>query len=315
MSILLVGAGSMGVEYAKVLKSLNLSFDVFTRSEKTARQFEKSTGKKAYFGELSSLLQQHSYEKAIVAIDVEFLKDVAIMLLTHGVKEVLLEKPGAVDEEELTKLYETAQALKANVWIGYNRRFYESVQKLQDFLTEENPVRSIHFTFTELSKKIEQLHSSEVLKSNWLLANSSHVIDLAFYLAGKPTSFSAFSADKLPWHPTGAIFSGAGVTEKDVLFSYHANWKAPGRWGVEVMTDECTLILQPLEKLYKMKHGSFQLQEVPLLGADDTQFKPGLLKQVQSFVTTKDRLVSIDEQLSHIRTIYNQIRNGQHKGS
>ncbi|WP_110112103.1 Gfo/Idh/MocA family oxidoreductase [Bacillus sp. CGMCC 1.16541] len=315
MGILLVGAGSMGIAYASVLKSLNVSFDVFTRSENTALQFEKNTEKKAYFGELPSLLQNNHYKKAIVAIDVAYLKDVTKILLAHGMKEVLIEKPGAMNEAELQDLQQAANSVKAGVWIGYNRRFYDSVQTLQTFITEDNPIKSIHFTFTELSKRIEQLHNSDELKSNWLFANSSHVIDLAFYLAGQPTSFHAFTSDALPWHPDGAIFSGAGVTEKAVLFSYHANWKAPGRWGVEVMTDDYTFILQPLEKLYKMEHGSFQLQEVPLQGTDDVTFKPGLFKQVQAFLTTKNGLITVEEQLLHAQTIYEKIKKGHQSSS
>ncbi len=40
-SILLVGAGYMGVEYAKALKKLKKKFVVVGRGEKSAKEFEK----------------------------------------------------------------------------------------------------------------------------------------------------------------------------------------------------------------------------------------------------------------------------------
>jgi hypothetical protein len=33
------------------------------------------------------------------------------------------------------------------------------------------------------------------------------------------------------------VFAGAGVADNDALFSYHANWAAPGRWCVEILTN------------------------------------------------------------------------------
>ena len=39
-----------------------------------------------------------------------------------------------------------------------------------------------------------------------------------------------------------ALVAGAGVTENGALFSYHANWEAPGRWSVEIMTKKRRLM-------------------------------------------------------------------------
>ena len=63
-----------------------------------------------------------------------------------------------------------------------------------------------------------------------------HVVDLAFYLCGKPDEISCYTTGGLNWHSAASVFAGAGITKKNVLFSYNANWGAPGRWGVEIMT-------------------------------------------------------------------------------
>ena len=44
--VLLLGAGYMSKEYAKVLDALQVDYEVFTRSKKTAEVFENEGGKK-----------------------------------------------------------------------------------------------------------------------------------------------------------------------------------------------------------------------------------------------------------------------------
>lgn len=308
--ILLVGAGNMGMEYAKVLIKMKQSFHVFTRSRNTAFHFKKLTGKEAQFGDLEQVLKKISYNKAIVTVPVDHLTDVATKLVKNGVKEILLEKPGASNGDELKELEKIAQTFQSNVYIGYNRRFYESVFKLLTYITEGNPIRSVHFDFTEFSKQIENSRISDQLKKNWLLANSSHIIDLAFFIAGKPQVLKCLSKDQLPWHPKAAIFTGSGVTVDNVLFSYHANWKSPGRWGIEVMTDQFKFVLQPLENLYIMKHNSLEVENVPLSSHHDKEFKPGLYNQVQAFLNKKSNLVDLSEQIHMVNRVYNPILFG-----
>ena len=59
----------------------------------------------------------------------------------------------------------------------------------------------------------------EILKE-WFIQNSSHVVDLAFNLGGNPVEMKSFVSGGQSWHPKGTIFSGAGITDKNALFSY-----------------------------------------------------------------------------------------------
>jgi hypothetical protein len=88
----------------------------------------------------------------------------------------------------------------------------------------------------------------------------------------------------LPWHSTASIFAGAGVTDKGVLFSYQANWGAPGRWGVEVLTANYRLIFRPMESLQMMRKGSVKIESVEIDESLDKTFKPGLHEQVRRFI-------------------------------
>ena len=138
------------------------------------------------------------------------------------------------------------------------------------------------------------------------MANSSHVVDLAFFLGGKPARISSYKSGALKWHPKGSVFSGAGVSSSGALFSYSANWAAPGRWGVEIMTSKHRLIFRPLEKLQIQNIGSVSIEEVPIDYKLEKEFKPGLYSQVRAFISNKKNIMTIDEQVKSLE-YYNKI--------
>ena len=101
MSVWLVGAGPHAQEYAKVLSSLGVDFDVVGRGSHSAKTFEASTGKKVMTGGLISALQSHKAPvHAIVAVSFEQLASSAIALIQAGTRRILLEKPGSINVVE-----------------------------------------------------------------------------------------------------------------------------------------------------------------------------------------------------------------------
>lgn len=311
--ILLVGAGPMATEYARVLKSLKKEFTVVGRGKPSAEEFEKNVGVKVITGGLDKFLEQEKKvpSVAIVAVSEERLGSTTIKLLKKGVELILVEKPAGLDFEDVKKVYEISRKLKAKVYVGYNRRFYASVKKALEIIKKDEGILSIYFDFTEASFRIAPLTKAHGVKENWFLQNSTHVIDLAFFLAGKPKKLYAFTYGSLSWHPKAAIFSGAGITEKNVLFAYHANWDAPGRWSLKVMTKNSQLIFKPLEKLQIQNLGSFEVRDVQLDNAVDSEFKAGIHKEVESFLGNKKDLCTINGQVANLK-FYQQILEGKH---
>ena len=52
--------------------------------------------------------------------------------------------------------------------------------------------------------------------------------------------------------------------QKGAMFSYFADWEAPGRWGLEVLTRKRRLIFRPMEQLQVMPLGSVKIDSVEL---------------------------------------------------
>ncbi len=312
-SILLIGAGPMATEYAKVLKNLKKQFIVVGRSKTSAEEFEKNIGVKVITGGLDKYLEQKIEipSVAIVAVSEEQLGGATIKLLKKGIKLILVEKPAGLDFKDVRKVYSLSKKLKAKIYVGYNRRFYVSVKKAQEIIKKDEGILSIYFDFTEASFRIAPLQKAPGVKENWFLQNSTHVVDLAFFLAGNPQKMSSFKSGSLSWHPKGSIFTGSGITEKNILFAYHANWDAPGRWSLEIMTKNSKLIFKPLEKLQVQDLGSFEVKDVHLDDKVDTEFKAGIHSEVESFLGNKKDLCTIDEQVDNLK-FYQQILEGKH---
>lgn len=310
--ILLVGAGSMAIEYAKVLQALNIDFLVVGRGVEKAKKFGEAIGKKVFTGGVEKFLKSHPLlpTQAIVAVSEEQLGKVTLLLLEHEIKSILVEKPAGLDFDEIKKVQSLALSKKAGVFVAYNRRFYTSVKKALEIIKKDNGVLSIFFDFTEPDYKIAPLIKAPGVKENWFLQNSTHVVDMAFFLTGKPKRLTTFTNDTLPWHPKGAVFSGAGITDKEVLFSYHANWKGPGRWGVELVTKKHKLFFRPLEKLQIQNLGTFEITEVKLDDELDKDFKPGIYREVKSFLGNKKDLCTINEQVDNLK-YFQQILEGK----
>ena len=307
--ILLVGTGHMAKAYAQVLKVMKKDFLTVGRGDQSASAFEQATGRPVARGGLKNWLMENTDKvpsTAIVAVDEEQLGPSARLLIQHGVKSILLEKPGGLNRADLEKTKKTAERKKSGVFVAYNRRFYASTLKAKEIIKKDGGVKSFNFDFTEWSHLIENSDKPPAVKREWLLANSSHVIDLAFFLGGQPKKINSHVVSGLTWHPRASIYSGSGVSESQALFSYHANWESAGKWSVEIMTPRHKLIFRPLEKLYVQEIGQVEIKEIPLRNMLDTEFKPGLYLQVKSFFGNKKNLPTIIEQVKNLK-YYNLI--------
>jgi predicted dehydrogenase len=308
--VVLFGTGEMGVAYSKILQHLGVDFSVIGRSAAGVKRFNSLTGLMAvsdgFYG-----WKQHcklDAEFAIVAVNVEELSKVAIDLMNIGVRKMLLEKPAGLNPEEMKLVRDRAEETGTKIIVGYNRRFYASVLKAQEIIKAEGGVKSFNFEFSEWVHLIPE-KISEIVKRNWFLANPTHVIDMAFFLGGEPKEFKSFVSGGCDWHPAATVFSGAGISKNGALFSYQANWFAPGRWGVEVITDNKRLIFRPLEKLQVQLIRSVGIDFVEIDDSLDRNFKPGLFKQTEFFLNDVNHpnFLTIDKHYENVVNYYQKI--------
>lgn len=285
--LLLVGAGRMSVDYAKVLAALDCRPIVLGRGGASATAFTAATGLPVSTGALEGQLTAlpRVPRTAIVAVNAMYLAEVTATLVAAGVRRVLVEKPAALDLAEMARLTAAVAGAEAEIYLAYNRRFMASVLRADQIIAEDGGILSVKFDFSEPSRRIAGLDKPQRELDTWFYGNSSHVVDLAFHFFGAPVALQGAVRGGVSWNPAAGVFAGSGQNAEGGLISWHANWLAPGRWGVEVMTPERRLILQPLERLRVQSHQGFDELAEDLDLALDAEFKPGLMRQVRAFLT------------------------------
>ena len=305
---LIIGTGQMAVEYAKVLTHLNANFLVTGRGDESAIKFTELTGKKVEKLKVNEIIHLNSgIDKAIVCVDITQSIHVASDLIKAGVKSILLEKPGALSVHDLNNLRILSNLKGAKVLIAYNRRFYESVQNLIKIANQDGGILEIKFDFSERIHDVEKLVSPEVVKNNWVTTNSSHIIDLAFFLIGQPKILNTNSSGRTTWHPTSALFNGDGVSARGITFEYCADWTKSGNWRVEAFTKNIWLVLQPIETLEYFDIKSKKL--LNKMNYEDIEFKPGIRKQTEAFINEDiENFLTLEDQIAQFKVI-NKIAN------
>ena len=308
--VLIVGAGLIAQEYVKVILSQKAIPIVVTRGKIKADKLRELHPKvEVITGGLDLFLEKNNCpEFAIIATSVEYLAIATKLLLNKGCKNILVEKPLTDSVDEAIEIEKLATKSGCSIVIAFNRRAYQSVLKAKELIDLDGGVSSFHFDFTEaIFRIIPEDYGIETTRY-WGIANSSHVIDTAFYLGGTPKRLlSNQYGNEVSWHPAGSIFTGLGETTNDVPFTYHANWGAPGKWNIEIMTKKRKLLFSPMEKLRQQAVNTFAIEEVKLDYSLDKEFKPGFYHQVKLFLQNEGifKIKELKEEICVLRKIFN----------
>ena len=279
MNILVIGSGPIAIDYANVLNTLNVNYCIFQRLSSN-----KIIPKNINVIKNNSLdnLELNDFTHIINCVDLENQTKINLFLLQHSDAYILSEKPGFINQIDYLKSLKISHQIHNRFFIAYNRRFFESIIKLRELCKSDGGITSMHFDFTEWQKSVKETNISKKLKEKWAILNSSHVIDLAFYLCGKPDFIKTDIFSSLEWHPSAAIMKGYGVTNLGIPFSYSSDWSSAGRWEIQIFTKKRKFILSPLEKLKFVLKDTINIKEVSIF--EEKIFKFGFFKQVQSFL-------------------------------
>jgi len=280
---LLLGAGIMGKEYCRALKKMEIgNVTVICMTKETAKKIRTDFGFDTYSGGYRQQLSKNNkpYDLAIICLPIIHLLEALEHLISYEQKNILVEKPAALSASLLKKFIHKNQKIKKiSVKVAFNRLFYSSYLELKRRAEKEGGIISCHYTFTEWVNTINySSYNPEVLK-RWGICNSIHVISLAHDLIGLPKEWNFYKRNSLSWHPSGAVFSGSGITNKKILFSYHANWLSSGRWSIEAMTRQSAYRLMPLENLYQSEKGTNKWTKIETI-EEQNKIKSGLPEMI-----------------------------------
>lgn len=303
MNIILIGTGYMASEYAKILSFLCVKYSVIGNKKEKCDIFSKRFNIKVFDNSLENNTNILSnFTHAIIATPIELLTNHLDIVLNSGIQNILVEKPCGLNVADIIKINNSHT--DANVIVAYNRRFYKSVNIAKELIKNDGGLLSFDVDITEIINKIKPEKYAKNVLNNWILSNTSHVIDLAFYLGGRPTELNVKCHSNIEWHYP-AIFVGHGITINNALFSLHGNWKSIGRWKIEIFTKNHSILLCPLEKL-QIKN--IDDNEYKFFDIEENEFKPGLCDMTHSFLFNicDERLLKLKDHIYNIINIYNK---------
>ncbi len=277
-SVLIIGSGYIALEYVKALKKLKIkNIEILSKSENSLDNKVLSEYKIIFGGFEKKINLIEKKDLTIIATPINLLVKAATLAIKSGQENILIEKPGSLFKTDLIILEKLIK--KQKVRIAYNRLFYPNFQKLKILSKIDGGITSCKFDFTEWVHTIPFGKYKKDVYRRWGISNSLHVISMAMELIGMPKKITTSQHGNLKWHPTGSIFVGNGISEKNIPFSYHANWEGGGRWGIEVVTKKNVYRLSPLEKLFVLKKGTTEWKEIQIKNIFP-KIKMGLVEEI-----------------------------------
>lgn len=177
----------------------------------------------------------------------------AIKALKAG-KHVFVEKPLALNHDEIDKIEASQKESKSMVMVGYNRRFSPHIQKIKSLLDAKSSPKSFIMT----------MNAGEIPKEHWtqdaqigggrILGEACHYIDLMRFLAGsKIKSFNAIKMGENNFVKVTEDKALITLTFKDGSMGsihYFANGgKSFPKERIEIFCDNAVLQLDNFRKL------------------------------------------------------------------
>ncbi|NIP61658.1 MAG: hypothetical protein GWO15_02525 [Nitrosopumilaceae archaeon] len=301
-SVLIIGSGYMAEHYSKALSKMGIK-DVTVignTKNKVVKICKRYNFIPLWGGFKKNLSNIKSKDLVIIAMPIPLLVSTARFLSQLDCKKILLEKPGDLYAKSLEKLEKETADKK--IRIGYNRLHYPSFYKLSELIKKDGGVTSCQFTFTERIHKINFNAQPKTVLARWGISNSLHVISMAMKLIGMPKKITCIQENYLPWHKTGSVFVGSGISNRNIPFSYHADWNSAGGWGIDIMTRKNAFRLRPLEQLYKCKKGTTSWEKIDLKKSFP-DVKEGIAEEIFLMLddNSKFDLVTLKEGNSYIK--------------
>ena len=278
VNIYFFGAGNIIENHIRAFRAYKniCLFSILSRTAAKANILKKKYNIKYVFNNYSEILiEKNSISVAVIGVSISS---------THKVcKKVfklfdycLVEKPAGYNFLEAKRIYLLSKKYKVKVYVALNRRFFFSSINLKSLSKNNKDKRIVNILDYENSLLNKKFYPKKII-SNWMFANSIHVIDYANFLCrGKLVLIKKnliSSNEKL----IQLIYSSGDIC------IYQAIWERPGPWLVTVSTKKVYYKLEPLEDLSIRDKNSYEYKFIKRDKFDQI-YKPGFYRQAGDFL-------------------------------
>ena len=237
-----------------------------------------------------------------------------IELILKSKMPVLIEKPAALSSEKLNHAIINNKKYLNNKWVGYNRRFYKTVENLKKRINKGG-LKVVNICISEDIQNHIKKHGYDIIP-HLLEFSSSHILDLLFFLFRKVKIVKLFKYNQTFNGENFQSVNGILKSNENIPIFLQINSNDPSSAGIFCKFDDNThWSLSPLEKLtiydkYKVieeKNNNIR-QYVPSISKqvyEDNEFKPGFEKQILEFINlnSNNKLPNMKDQLKVLNFI------------
>src|SRR5258708_2186720 len=228
----IVGAGLIGAKRAEAIRrtragKLIAIADVdHARAKVLAAKYGVESA-----GEWKKFVARKDLDAIIVAVPNAFSAPIVLAALRAG-KHVLCEKPFGVTSKESKAMLAAATRAKKIVKVGFNHRFHAAIIKAHEIFERGGIgkvllIRSRYGHGGRKGMEKEWRFNKEISGGGELLDQGVHIIDLARWFAGEPTTVYGLTETKF-WDTKLDDNAFALMKNKQATVSFHVsttNWK------------------------------------------------------------------------------------------
>ena len=282
MRVAVIGGGAMAAEHIRAFANVPgvTVAGIWNRTREKAETLAKKFSVPVVADGIAQLHAQTNADLAVVAVYETAINPVMKQAMAQP-WAILMEKPVGLDLDDAQDIAAVAQANRARVFVGLNRRCLSSTKAVLDDIADDPAPRFIHVQDQQSLDVARQIGHAEPVVRNWMYANSIHTLDY-FRVFGRGHITAVESV--FPWDPghPGVVVAKVEFDSGDTGL-YEGIWNGPGPWAVTVTTPEKRWELRPLELAAFQLAGQRRLESVPVHHWDQ-QFKPGFRLQAEKAV-------------------------------
>ena len=287
-SIGFIGCGETAHFHAQALSALGVNIKcvfAYHKNSNNIKDFAKEFNIHNKYYDIDEMLSSEELDALWIIIPWNMNHEILKRVRKYDIP-IFVEKPIACSNKEIDELNKIYKNFKPHFQVGFNRRFYNFIPMLKEQLKKED-IKSIIIEAPESSSE------DSAFNNNMIHANTSHLIDLVYYLFNSLRVEKTFIKDNMNYT---AVLSLKG----NVPVHFISSWNIHSNFSIKINSKNRIFHLKPIEKLtiynsmeVKNLSSSNNIRSyVPVIESVhycDPDFKPGFLNQAKYFLESLDR--------------------------
>ncbi len=231
--IILVGTSPIVEYHVKALKKADFKIIAVASSNTNSSSHKKFARKniiKKSYSDWKEMMNKEKYDGIVIATRTES----TIEILEYAIKQnipILVEKPVSFNSKDIKKIINKSHKM---IMVGYNRRFYKTVNVVKNLISEEeNPI-------------LASMTTPELSNIKDFFNNTSHSLDILRYIFGE---IKLTYVKKLIINNVQKGFVATFSDNKKDIIQFIANWDASDNFSLSVFQNTKKIELKPYEEL------------------------------------------------------------------